>query len=68
MGTNGGPVQCARSSLGRRRHICAFFNGFDEQHRVLWSFIKEGFEQRRKPSTSWAACRSSSETGSSFNK
>ena len=34
-----------RSSFGQHRHICAFFNGFDEQHRVLRSFIKEGFER-----------------------
>jgi hypothetical protein len=45
MGTNGGSVQCAGGSLGQHRHICAFFNGFDEQHRVLRSFIKEGFER-----------------------
>jgi hypothetical protein len=41
-------VQCAGSSLGQHRHICAFFNDFDEQHRVLRSFIKEGFEQGDK--------------------
>ena len=27
------------------RHICAFFNSTDEQHRVLRSFIKEGFDR-----------------------
>ena len=41
-------VQCAGSSLGQHRHICAFFNDLDEQHRVLRSFIKEGFEQGDK--------------------
>ena len=35
MATNGGPVQCAGGSLGQHRHICAFFNNVDEQHRVL---------------------------------
>jgi hypothetical protein len=34
--------------LGRHRHICAFFNGIDEQHRVLRSFIKDGFERGDK--------------------
>jgi len=48
MGTNGGYVQCAGGSLGHHRHICAFFNDFDEQHRVLRSFIKEGFERGDK--------------------
>src|ERR1700758_249188 len=48
METNGGSVQCAGGSLGQHRHICAFFNNVDEQHRVLRSFIKEGFERGDK--------------------
>jgi hypothetical protein len=48
MATSGSSVQCAGSSLGHHRHICAFFNDLDEQHRVLRSFIKEGFEQGDK--------------------
>jgi MEDS: MEthanogen/methylotroph, DcmR Sensory domain len=48
MGTNGGSVRCAGSILSQHRHICAFFNGLDEQHRVLRSFIKEGFERGDK--------------------
>ena len=47
MGTSGS-VQCAGVSLGQHRHICAFFNSVEEQHRVLRSFIKEGFEQGDK--------------------
>jgi hypothetical protein len=43
MGTNGGPMKCAEGRLGQHRHICAFFNGVDEEHRVLRSFIKDGF-------------------------
>jgi hypothetical protein len=39
------PVHVADGVLGNQCHICAFFNGFDEQHRVLRSFIKEGFER-----------------------
>src|SRR5258708_35742647 len=48
MGTNGGSVRCAGGSLGRRRHICAFFNSADEEHRVLHSFIKDGFDRGDK--------------------
>ena len=48
MATNGGSVHCAGASLGRHRHVCAFFNGLDEEHRVLRSFIKEGFERGDK--------------------
>jgi hypothetical protein len=48
MGTNGGSVQCAGSILGQHRHICAFFNSVDEEHRVLGSFIREGFERGDK--------------------
>lgn len=44
MGTNGGRMQCAGGSLGQHRHICAFFNGVDEEHRALRSFIKDGFD------------------------
>jgi hypothetical protein len=41
-------VQFAGSTLGRERHICAFFNSSDEEHRVLRSFIKEGFDREEK--------------------
>src|ERR1700687_4554646 len=42
------PIHVADGVLGKQCHICAFFNGFDEQHRVLRSFIKEGFERGDK--------------------
>jgi hypothetical protein len=48
MEANGGFLRCAGGSLGQHRHICAFFNGLDEEHRVLRSFIKEGFERGDK--------------------
>src|ERR1700691_1067096 len=48
MATSDSSVKCAGSSLDQHRHICAFFNDLDEQHRVLRSFIKEGFEQGDK--------------------
>jgi hypothetical protein len=41
-------VQFAGGMLGRHRHVCAFFNGIDEEHRVLRSFIKDGFDQGDK--------------------
>src|SRR6202007_1371394 len=41
-------VHLAGRALGPERHICAFFTSADEQHRVLRSFIKDGFEQGDK--------------------
>ena len=46
MATNGGSVICAGATLGQHRHICAFFNDFDEQHRVLRSFIQSRAERK----------------------
>jgi hypothetical protein len=48
MGANGDSVRCAGGILGQRRHICAFFNSVDEEHRVLRSFIKDGFDRGDK--------------------
>ena len=48
METNDRLVQFAGGTLGRDRHICAFFNSIGEQHRVLRSFIKEGFDRGEK--------------------
>jgi len=48
MGTNADTLQCAGGTLGQHRHVCAFFNSFDEEHRVLRSFFKEGFERGEK--------------------
>jgi MEDS: MEthanogen/methylotroph, DcmR Sensory domain len=41
-------VHLAGGTLSHHCHICAFFNNFDEQHRVLRSFIKEGFDRGDK--------------------
>jgi MEDS: MEthanogen/methylotroph, DcmR Sensory domain len=38
------PVQFTAGNLGGQRHICAFFNSTDEEHRVLRSFFKDGFD------------------------
>jgi MEDS: MEthanogen/methylotroph, DcmR Sensory domain len=40
--------QIAGSALGPHRHICAFFNDMDEEHRVLRSFITDGFDSGEK--------------------
>ncbi len=48
MGTNEQSVPVAGGTLGRHRHICALFNSMDEEHRVLRSFIKDGFDQGEK--------------------
>jgi len=48
MATESHSPQFAGGSLGGQRHICAFFNSSDEEHRVLGSFIKEGFEKGDK--------------------
>jgi hypothetical protein len=48
METNDRSVQIAESPLGQHRHICAFFNSVDEEHRVLRSFITEGLDRREK--------------------
>ena len=40
--------QFTGTTSSHHRHICAFFNNIDEQHRVLRSFIKEGFEHGEK--------------------
>jgi hypothetical protein len=41
-------MQFAGGTLGRHRHICAFFNSIDEEHRVLRSFFKDGFDRGEK--------------------
>jgi hypothetical protein len=48
MATYGGSLQCAGTSIGVHRHICAFFNSLDEEHRVLGSFYKDGLDRGEK--------------------
>ena len=48
MDTAQSPQLIDESIFGQYRHICAFFNGFDEQHRVLRPFIKDGFDRGEK--------------------
>jgi hypothetical protein len=34
--------------LGKPRHICAFFNGQEEEYRTLLPFIADGFREGQK--------------------
>ena len=48
MAMNGGSLRCDAASMGAHRHICAFFNGPEEEHRVLGAFYQDGFERGEK--------------------
>lgn len=41
-------IECASGCLGLHQHVCAFFNDLDEEHRVLRSFFKDGFDRGEK--------------------
>lgn len=43
MSEQAGKVHLAGAELGDVRHVCAFFNGLDEEYRTLMSYITEGF-------------------------
>jgi hypothetical protein len=48
MGGRDRPIEIAGGTLGRECHICAFFNGIEEEHRVLRPFIRDGLESGEK--------------------
>jgi hypothetical protein len=48
MARNEQSVEMAGVNLGGQRHICAFFNTIDEEHRVLRSFYKDGVDRGEK--------------------
>ena len=48
MATGVDSIPCADGNLGQHRHVCAFFNDFDEEHRVLRSFFKDGVDRGDK--------------------
>ena len=48
MATQDSGVHFAGGTLGRQRHICAFFNTTEEEHRVLRSFFKDGLDHGEK--------------------
>jgi hypothetical protein len=39
------PITFAGGRLDRYRHVCAFFDSFDEEARVMGPFIEEGIER-----------------------
>jgi methanogenic corrinoid protein MtbC1 len=41
-------VPLAGGALGRRRHVCAFFDSQDEEYRILLPFVREGVERGEK--------------------
>ena len=48
MARNEHSAQLAGVDLGGQNHVCAFFNTIDEEHRVLRSFFKDGFDHGEK--------------------
>jgi hypothetical protein len=42
------PIGLGGAILPEHRHVCAFFNSADEEHRVMLPFIKEGLERGEK--------------------
>ena len=48
MATNEQSVELAGVNLAGQNHVCAFFNTMDDEHRVLRSFYKGGFDQGEK--------------------
>jgi hypothetical protein len=48
MTGNGHSQRFGAVNLGEHRHICAFFNSMDEEHRVLRSFYSDGFDRGEK--------------------
>ena len=45
MDTSSLPIAFAGSTLGRYRHICAFFNSPQEEYETLLPFVREGIER-----------------------
>src|SRR6266496_3281035 len=45
---NNQPMRFANSTLGKHRHVCAFFHGEDEEYSVLLPFVKEGLARGEK--------------------
>ena len=48
METRNDSIPLAGGTLGRHHHVCAFFNTIDEEHTVLRSFFKDGFDRGEK--------------------
>ena len=48
MASESQSLRLAGGNLAGQRHICAFFNGADEEYRVLRSFYKDGIDRGEK--------------------
>ena len=44
MNTTAAPIQLAGSTLGRYRHVCAFFSSPQEEYATLLPFVRDGIE------------------------
>src|SRR5207253_5596219 len=42
------PMRFANATLGKHRHVCAFFHGAEEEYPVLLPFVKEGLARGEK--------------------
>jgi hypothetical protein len=42
------PIHFAGGTLDKYRHVCAFFDSFDEEAKVLLPFVKDGLERGEK--------------------
>ena len=42
------PITFAGGMLDRHRHVCAFFDSFSEELRIMGPFVKEGLAQGHK--------------------
>jgi hypothetical protein len=42
------PIELAGATLGRYRHVCAFFRNPQEEYRVMFPFIKEGLARGQR--------------------
>src|SRR5213594_4269255 len=45
---NNQPMRFANATLGKHRHVCAFFHGAEEEYRILLPFVKEGLARGEK--------------------
>jgi MEDS: MEthanogen/methylotroph, DcmR Sensory domain len=48
MAMNEHSAELAGVHLAGQNHVCAFFNTMDDEHRVLRSFYKDGFDRGEK--------------------
>lgn len=48
MTTPDTPINFAGGTLDRHRHVCAFFDSFDEELRIMGPFVNEGLAQGHK--------------------